>query len=217
MQKRKNKISLVEDDSMMSDYLQSTINSSSDFFCEAVYETAEEAIEELPKSDTDVVIVDIRLPGKSGIDCVQQVKSLRPDIQFIMYTMFDEGDKIFNSLKAGASGYLIKSNKSHSKKDTILKAIGELLEGGAPMSPSIARKITEFFFNANNPIKELELLSPREKEVLELLSKGYLYKEIGDLLKITTGTVKQHIHKIYQKLHVQNRTEAINVYLGRDV
>ena len=133
-----------------------------------------------------------------------------------MYTMFDEGDKIFNSLKAGASGYLIKSIKSHSKKDTILKAIRELLDGGAPMSPSIARKITDFFFKVSNPMKELKLLSPREKEVLELLSKGYLYREIGNKLNIATGTVKQHIHKIYQKLHVQNRTEAINIYLGRD-
>ena len=217
MKKNEVKISIVEDDPMMIEYLESTIKDS-DFTCEKedIFATAEEAIEMLPKSDSDVVIVDIRLPGESGIECVKQVKALRPDIEFMMYTMFDEGDKIFNSLKAGASGYLLKSAKSHSTINPLIEAIEDLIKGGAPMSPSIARKVTDFFFSSNKEMKKLDLLSKREIDVLELLSKGLLYKEIADRLGIKTGTVKQHIHKIYQKLHVQNRTEAINVYLGRN-
>ncbi len=217
MQRELNKIALVEDDALMLDFLETTINETESFICEETYTSAEKAIKYLPKSDVDIAIVDIRLPGESGIECVRQVKALRPDIQFMMYTMFDEGDKIFNSLKAGASGYLIKSAKSIASEETIIAAIQELMAGGAPMSPSIARKVTEFFFKTHTQMKELELLTKREVEVLDQLSKGLLYKEIADQLHITTGTVKQHIHKIYQKLHVQNRTEAINVYLGREV
>ncbi|MEM8907822.1 MAG: response regulator transcription factor, partial [Bacteroidota bacterium] len=210
--KKINKLSIVEDQEPIMDFLVRTFEQSADFECLGKYKTAEEAIAFLPKSDTDVVIVDIGLPGLNGIECVKQVKSLRPDIQFIMYTVFDRDNEIFESLKSGASGYLVKS----TKREAILSAVRELVAGGAPMSPAIARKVTDFFFSGRpTGFTELELLGPREREVLDYLSKGLLYKEIATEMGITIGTVKQHIHSIYQKLHVQNRTEAINKYLGR--
>ncbi|MEM9821708.1 MAG: response regulator transcription factor [Bacteroidota bacterium] len=213
MQKKVNKLSIVEDQAPIMDFLVRIFEQAEDFECLGKYRTAEEAIAFLPKSDVDVVIVDIGLPGKNGIECVKAIKALRPEIQFIMYTVFDRDDKIFESLKSGASGYLVKS----PKEEIILNAVRELVAGGAPMSPEIARKVTDFFFSGsqNQSFKELELLGKREREVLELLAKGLLYKEIAREMGITIGTVKQHIHSIYQKLHVQNRTEAINKYLGR--
>ena len=203
------KISIVEDQVDMMQFLKKIFETEPDFECLQCYINAEEAIDFLPKSDADIVIVDIRLPGKNGIECVRQVKALRPDIQFLMFTVLDQNDKIFESLKAGASGYLMKT----TKKTEMLQAVRDLVNGGAPMSLSIARKVTDHFYNTQ--LREMNLLSPRENEVLALLSQGYLYKEIAPKLQITIGTLKQHIHKIYQKLHVQNRTEAINKYLGR--
>lgn len=212
MQKKISKLSIVEDQEEIMNFLVRIFDQAEDFECLGKYRTAEEAIAFLPKSDVDVVIVDIGLPGKNGIECVKAVKALRPEIQFIMYTVFDRDDKIFESLKSGANGYLVKSHK----EEIILDALRELVAGGAPMSPAIARKVTDFFFSGRNQqFKELELLGKREREVLELLAKGLLYKEIALEMNITIGTVKQHIHSIYQKLHVQNRTEAINKYLGR--
>ncbi len=214
MQETVKKIAIVEDNADQRKFLQNAFEETEDFQCVSAYENAEDAIAFLPKSDVDIVIVDIGLGHnrESGIDCVQQVKELRPDIHFMMHTVFDQDNKIFESLKAGASGYLIKS----FDENVIVKAVRELASGGSPMSPAIARKVTDFFFSEKNaPIKKMELLSDRENEVLNLLSKGMLYKEIGVELNITTGTVKQHIHKVYQKLHVQNRGEAMNKYLGR--
>ncbi len=212
MQKKISKLSIIEDQEPIMNFLVRTFTEAEDFECLGKYRTAEEAIAFLPKSTADVVIVDIGLPGVNGIECVKQVKALRPDIHFIMYTVFDRDNEIFESLKSGASGYLVKSTKA----EVILSAVRELVAGGAPMSPAIARKVTNFFFSGQkNDFKELELLGKREGEVLDLLSRGLLYKEIALNMKITIGTVKQHIHSIYQKLHVQNRTEAINKYLGR--
>ena len=205
------KVSIVEDNPEVMDFLKTVFNATEEFSCEETFYNAEEAIAALPGTDSQVVIVDIQLPDQNGIECVKQIKALRPEIQFLMYTVFDQDNKIFESLKAGASGYLLKS----PKQEKILNAVRELTSGGAPMSPAIARKVTAFFFDDNSRIKELKLLSNREMQILKLLSKGLLYKEIADQLEIAMGTVKQHIHKIYQKLHVQNRTEAINKYLGR--
>ncbi len=209
-------ISIVEDQEDIREFLIDILNAEEGFCFKQAYNTADEAVIFLKSSDVDMVIVDIRLPGKkNGTECVKQIKALRPDIEFMMYTIFDHDDNIFESLKAGASGYLLKT----SDKKEVINAIKELASGGSPMSPSIARKVTDFFFNGkkeNQSFKELKLLSSREIEVLKLLTKGLLYKEIADHLKIAEGTIKQHIHKIYKKLHVQNRTEAINVYLGRD-
>ncbi len=212
MEKKTTQISIIEDRLDELEFLQSVFEEAPDFTCQNTYRNAEDAIAFLHKSDTDIVIADIELPGKNGIECVRQIKSLRPDIHFMMYTSFDHDNKIFESLKAGASGYLLKS----PKEEVILDAVRELVAGGAPMSSAIARKVTDFFFtNPKTEIKKLELLSNRENEILNLLSQGLLYKEIAAKLGIVIGTVKVHIHKIYQKLHVQNRTEAINKYLGR--
>ena len=208
-------ISIVEDEIDIIEFLEELFQHTEGFHFLQTYKNAEEAISFLPQSSADVVIVDIGLPGKeNGIDCVRQVKALRPDILFMMYTVFDRGDAIFESLKAGASGYLLKA--LDEKK--IIESVTELVNGGAPMSPAIAKKVTQFFFNpppANTSFKQLNLLGKRQKELLDLLSKGLLYKEIATQMGITEGTVKQHIHKIYKKLHVTNRTEAINMYLGR--
>lgn len=207
------RISLVEDKPEISNFLKKIFNESPDFEFEESFDNAKDAISSLPATSSQIVIVDIELPpGKNGIECVRQIKALRPEIQFLMYTQFDEDNKIFESLKAGASGYLLKS----PDKNKILDAVRELVNGGAPMSPTIARKITAFFFDDKSKIKVLKLLTKREMEILELLSQGLLYKEIADESNIVIGTVKQHIHNIYQKLHVQNRTEAINKYLGRE-
>lgn len=212
MKDEKTSIAIIEDHQDIIDYLMDAFNETKDFSCKNHYKNAEEAIAFLPKSDVKIVIVDIGLPGKSGIECVRQVKALRPDIEFMMYTVFDQNDNIFESLKAGASGYLLKSDK----EEKVIKAVRELLGGGAPMSPGIARKVRDFFYSGHNPsFRKMDLLSDRQSEILDLLSKGLLYKEIANQLGITIGTVKQHIHKIYQKLHVQNRTEAINLYLNR--
>lgn len=208
------KIAVVEDREDMLQFLLEIFEEAGDFECLQHYRNAEEAITFLPRSEADIVIVDIGLPGKSGIECVKQVKELRPDIEFLMYTVFDQNDKIFESLKVGASGYLMKT----SEKKVMLNAVRELAEGGAPMSPAIARKVRNHFYEGNNTLKKLKLLSPKENQVLKLLSQGLLYKEIAAEMNIVIGTVKQHIHSIYKKLHVQNRTEAINKYyehLGR--
>ena len=205
-------IAIVEDNLDVIEFLKQSFEAFEEFSCEYIYGKAEEAIAHLPKTNVDVVIVDIKLPEIKGIECVREVKALRPDMLFLMYTTFDENDDIFESLKAGASGYLLKT----SEETEIVDAVRELLLGGSPMTPSIARKVTEYFFDrTKSTLPDLDLLSPRENEVLKHLSKGLLYKEIAEELNIKTGTVKQHIHNIYKKMHVQNRTEAINQYLGR--
>lgn len=202
-------IAIVEDDEETRDFLKFIFNKTDDLICEKVYKNAEEAIYFLPKSNVDIVVVDIGLPNQDGIACVQQVKALRPDIEFMMYTTFDRGDKIFNSLKAGASGYLLKS----PKRDKILAAVRELATGGSPMSPEIARKVTDYFFKGEEmEIKKMDLLTERQTEILSWLSKGYTNKEIASKLNLKEGTIKIHNYKIYQKLHVGSRLEAARLW-----
>jgi DNA-binding NarL/FixJ family response regulator len=173
------------------------------------FETAEEAIEWIPRLTPDVVITDINLPGKNGIECVFELKNLNPAIQFIMFTIYEDNDQVFEALKAGATGYILKN----TAPEKIVEAILELYEGGSPMSPKIARKVLQSFSKTENPV--LQLISKREREVLDLLSKGYLYKEIADQLNITLSTVKRHLNHIYEKLQVQNKTEAVNKLYGK--
>lgn len=174
------------------------------------YDNAEDAIADLPKQEPDVVVADINLPGKSGIECVAEIKSKHPAIQFIMFTIYEDNDQVFEALKAGASGYILKNTEPAK----IVEAIMELHEGGSPMSPKIARKVLQSFSNAGpNPV--YELVSKREREVLELLSKGFLYKEIAEKLNISLSTVKRHLNHIYDKLQVQNKTEAVNKLYGK--
>ena len=177
-----------------------------------IYHNAEGAIQFLTEFPADVVLTDIGLPKANGIAAIKSIKEKCPDTQFCMFTVFEDNDKIFDSIKAGAKGYILKNSDS----DTIIKSIRELYNGGSPMNPEIARKVIDAFAIARPTPKAVDLpLTKREKELLELLSKGLLYKEIAQELGITIGTVKQHIHKIYDKLQVNNKTEAINLFRGQ--
>jgi RNA polymerase sigma factor (sigma-70 family) len=204
-------VCVVEDIQEIRLGVQRIIDDSNEFSCIEIFNDAEKAVVVLPKLQPDIVLMDINLPGMNGIECIKKVKYKCPAIQFMMFTIYEDDEQIFDALAAGANGYLLKK----TPYDQILKALKELHEGGAPMSTHIARKVVSAFQKSSDNNEDINLLSVREKEVLQLLSKGYLYKEIGDQLSISTGTVRQHIHKIYEKLHVQNRTEALNKYYGK--
>lgn len=205
-------VSIVEDLSEVRESLESLIKGAGNFLLLSAYPNAEAAANNIPKEQPQIVIMDINLPGISGIDCIRKIKSVCPNTQFMMYTIFEDDDKIFDALEAGASGYLLKK----TPKEKILDALQELHEGGSPMSTQIARKVTRSFQQKNQLNEESNLLTPKEKEVLELLSKGFLYKEISEKLHISLNTVKQHIHKTYLKLHVCNRTEAVIKVYGKN-
>jgi DNA-binding NarL/FixJ family response regulator len=155
--------------------------------------------------------MDISLPGMNGIECIRQVKDKTPSTQFMMFTVYENDEKVFEALKAGASGYLLKNTGLVQ----LVESLKELHDGGSPMSANIARKLVTLFRDGQKETANLDVLSKRENEILQLLAKGLLYKEIADQLSISTHTVRQHIHKIYDKLHVQNRTEAINKAFGK--
>lgn len=199
-------LAIVEDLDEVREGLQQFISLNREFSVLDTFKTAEEAIYELPLLKPDVVIMDINLPGASGIDCIKDVKHKIPDTQFMMFTVYENDEKVFEALKAGATGYLLKSTGLVQ----LIEALKELHNGGSPMSSNIARKLVNIFHEREKNKAAVEELSKRENEILQLLSKGLLYKEIADQLSISTATVRQHIHKIYEKLHVQNRTEAIN-------
>jgi DNA-binding NarL/FixJ family response regulator len=172
------------------------------------FKTAEEALTAIPRMQADVVIMDISLPGMSGIECIRQLAPTSGHTQFMMFTVYENDEKVFDALKAGASGYLLKNTGLVN----IVEALKELHRGGSPMSSNIARKLVRAL-RQDDPREDaggLTILSSRENEILHLLANGLLYKEIADRLNISTSTVRQHIHHIYEKLHVQNRTEAIN-------
>ena len=201
------KISIIEDIKDVALSVQAMINSQSDMICDHIFHNAEEAMMFVPHQDADIVIVDIGLPRASGIDAITTLKDKCPYVLFCMFTVYEDDEKIFRSLQAGANGYILKG----ASKDKILTSIRELAEGGSPMSPTIARRIIETFTEKKVQPTNMALpLTTREMELLQLLAKGMLYKEIAQFLSITTGTVKQHIHKIYEKLQVTNKTEAIN-------
>lgn len=164
----------------------------------------------IQKTAVDVALLDIDMPGINGIDLAGKIRELFPDTQILICTVYDDSDKIFAALQAGANGYILK--KSSPAK--IIEAVKEVYEGGAPMSAEIARRVVQSFsFKSNRPqVKEVPVLTPREKEILDFLSQGFLYKEIGNQLFISTETVRKHVHNIYEKLHVSNRTEALLKY-----
>ena len=206
------KVAIIEDLRDIAYELQNLFNGEEDFQCTQIYHNAEDAIQFLTEFPADVVLTDIGLPKANGIAAIKSIKEKCPDTQFCMFTVFEDNDKIFDSIKAGAKGYILKN----SDPDTIIKSIRELYNGGSPMNPEIARKVIDVFAIARPTPKAVDLpLTKREKELLELLSKGLLYKEIAQELGITIGTVKQHIHKIYDKLQVNNKTEAINLFRGQ--
>lgn len=207
------KIAIIEDIEEIALELKELFNEQKDMSCTQVYHNAEDAINFLGKFPADVVLTDIGLPNADGIEAIIAIREVCPQTQFCMFTVFEDNRKIFKSLKAGAKGYILKN----SNQDKIVASIRELYAGGSPMNPEIARKVIDAFSGESKDISEQSKLplTPREFELLDLLSKGLLYKEIAAELTITTGTVKQHIHKIYDKLQVNNRTEAINKYLRR--
>ena len=204
-------IAIVEDLEAVRNGLKDFISLSTDFLVVGVFKSGEEALRELPNITPDIVIMDINLPGMNGIECIRQVKDKSPQTQFMMFTVYENDDKVFEALKAGASGYLLKNTGLLE----IVESVKELHDGGSPMSANIARKIVNLVRDTGKDTVFMDVLSPREKEILQLLAKGLLYKEIAHQLQITTGTVRIHIHKIYEKLHVQNRTEAINKAFGK--
>lgn len=199
-------VSIVEDIPEVRESIEQLIKASGDFLLLGSYTNAEQAEKELPSNCPDIVIMDINLPGKTGIECIATIKSQCIGAQFIMFTIFEDDEKVFDALEAGAHGYLLKK----TPKEKILESLKELHEGGSPMSTQIARKVIQAFQKSNRQNEEADVLTKKEREILDLLSKGFLYKEIAEKSVISINTVKQHIHNIYEKLHVQNRTEAIN-------
>ena len=204
-------LAIVEDLDEVRDGLKNFISLSTDFTILDTFKTAEEALFDIPKLQPDIVIMDINLPGMNGIECIRQVKDKSPNTQFMMFTVYENDEKVFEALKAGASGYLLKNTGLVQ----LIESLKELYNGGSPMSANIARKLVTVFRNKETTTEAVEVLSPRENEILQLLSKGLLYKEIANQLGISVSTVRQHIHHIYEKLHVQNRTEAINKAFGK--
>src|SRR5688572_8982364 len=204
-------LAIVEDLAEVREGLKQFISLNPEFTILGSFQTAEEAMHKLPQLTPDIVIMDINLPGMNGIECIKLLKKKIAHTQFMMFTVYENDEKVFEALKAGASGYLLKNTGLLQ----LIAALKELHEGGSPMSSNIARKLVSIFQTHEKAKPQIELLSPREKEVLQLLSEGLLYKEIAEQLSISIATVRQHIHKIYDKLHVQNRTEALNMVYGK--
>jgi DNA-binding NarL/FixJ family response regulator len=203
-------VCILEDLKEIQEGLKAVIENDDRFVLLQCFSTAEEAIVELPLLVPNIVIADINLPGKTGIECIQEIKTKIPAIQFIMFTIYEDNDQVFEAIEAGANGYILKN----TPPDKIIEALLDLSEGGSPMTPKIARKVLASFQHTTQN-KVTEVLTNRELEVITFLSKGLLYKEIADKLSIATSTVKRHISHIYQKLQVQNKTEALNKVFGR--
>lgn len=201
------RVSIVEDITEIREGMRFIVNQTPDLTCLSAYGSAEEAMTGLMLDVPDLCIMDIALPGSTGIDCIRKLKAAGSPIQFVVFTIYENSDQVFEALAAGASGYLLKD----TPPDRIITALRDLYAGGSPMSASIARKVVSSF---QRPGAAATTLSTREQEILTLLARGFLYKEIAQQLGIATGTVRQHIHHIYDKLHVQNRTEAINKFFG---
>lgn len=200
------RVAIVEDDRETRNGLKEMIDFSKDLFCAGVFENAELLIKDFKQLDVEIVLMDINLPGQSGIDCVEQLKKMRPSVQFLMCTHLDNDDDIYDALCAGATGYLLK-NISPAELEAAIK---NMHAGGSPMSPPVARKIVNSFSGRRKNTKLLNALTETEKEVLKLLDKGYPYKTIADKLGVSIETVRWHIRNIYEKLHVHSRTDALN-------
>ena len=205
-------VSIVEDDAGVRSSLVKLINSSPGYRCVSQHSSAENALEEIPKLKPDVTLMDINLPGINGVECVRKLKPQLPKTQIIMLTVYQNTDNIFKALAAGATGYMLKQTPPAE----LLAAIRDVNAGGSPMSGHIARKIVQSFQVVPAETSgDTASLSPREAEVLDLLAKGFLYKEIADQMKISYATVHTHIRHVYEKLHVRSRTEAVAKHLGQ--
>ncbi len=200
------KIAIVEDNKTTRESLRTIIDLSPDFRCACVCQSAEEALTALSACKPDVVLMDIQLPKMSGVECVSRLKDALPSTQIIMVTVYQDPERIFRALRAGASGYLLK----RASPDQVLSAIRDVQQGGVPMSAEIARKVIGYFRTQPVATPEVERLSPRELEILNLIAPGFSNKEIADRLNISIESVRWHLKNIYHKLHVHSRTEAAN-------
>lgn len=205
-------ISLVEDNQPLAEELQALFDSQPDMEVLDVFPSAEAALKGLGARTPDLLVVDMRLPGMNGVELIEALKPCFSELPILVLTMYDESDLIFDALKAGASGYLLKRTAG----DELCEAVRQVQRGGAPMSPSIARKVVRSFqLPPSRAVPPAAKLSPRETEILELLANGALYKEIAGALGISLDTVRTHLRRIYEKFHVHTRTEAVVKYLGR--
>jgi DNA-binding NarL/FixJ family response regulator len=205
------KVAIVEDDSRARMILAEWISQAEGFNCVADHGSVEEALADLPARNPSVVLMDINLPKLSGVEGVRRLKPLLPETQFVMLTVYEDADHVFDALAAGASGYLMKQ----TSRLELLSSIKEVHDGGSPMTGHIARKVVQAFQknrSAGAASPGAAKLTPRERELLELLARGYLYKEIMDALKISLPTVNCHIRNIYEKLHVHSRSQAVALF-----
>lgn len=203
------KVGIIEDDAQLRGVFSRLVDSADDLTCVGSYESGEEALAALPAQAPDAVLMDINLPGITGIECTRRLKELVPGMHVVMLTTFDDSERVFESLKAGATGYVLK----RASTNEMLSALRDVCEGGAPMSGAIARKVVQFF-RQHQTAPEVAKLTEREREVLTALGEGQQYKEIADTLSISINTVRKYIKSIYEKLHVNTRNDAVRK-LGR--
>lgn len=203
------KVAIVDDDEGIRTSLSSLIRRSSALRLTGDYPDAESAVKEIPRHAPDVVLMDINLPGMNGVECVRQLKTALPAVQFLMLTVYEDSDSLFRSFKAGASGYLLK----RTAPARLVEAIRDVYSGGSPMTPQLARRVVQFFSRPGEGESPLAKLTPGEKEFLDQLANGYAYKEIADRLNISIDTVRSYVRTVYEKLHVHSRTEAVVKYL----
>jgi DNA-binding NarL/FixJ family response regulator len=203
-------ISIVDDEKELRQSVTTFVNGSPGFRCVSAYGSGEAALKDLPADQPDVVLMDINLGGMNGIECVERLKASVPEMQILMLTVYEDTNQIFKALEAGASGYLLK----RSSPTQLLQAIREVHLGGSPMSSSIARKVVASFRKARQIGEKQNHLSTREEAVLDCLAKGFTYKQIADQLGISIDTIRTYLRRIYEKLHVQSRTEAVAKYMS---
>ncbi len=206
----KKSVVVVEDDQGLREQIVELLSSAPDIECVGAYANGTDALKQIPQRNPDVVLMDIRLPDISGIQCVVELRKSLPNLQIIMVTIYEDSDRIFKALKAGANGYLVKS----SPPEQLLEAVRDVSRGGAPMSSHIARKVIQHFHLVGPAPTEHAHLSPREQQVLDMLSSGFLYKEIADKLNIGMETVRTYVKSICKKLHARNRLEAVAKHLS---
>jgi DNA-binding NarL/FixJ family response regulator len=204
-------VAIVEDNRRMRESFAAILDRSEILKCTGAFASGEEAVREMPAGNPEVALVDIHLPGMDGIECVARLKQALPTLQVLMLTRYEQSDLIFKSIRAGANGYLLKN----IPPTELIQAIEQVHAGGAPMTMQIARKVMDHFRQIEQPASDMDRLTTREQELLGLLAKGYYYKEIGDKLGISVNTVRKHLQNIYEKLHVQSRTQAVLKFLGR--
>jgi RNA polymerase sigma factor (sigma-70 family) len=204
-------VAVVEDSAGIRESLVAFLNRAPGYRCAGAYADAESALTRLKQEPVEVVLMDINLPGTSGIEATRALKEVRPDARIVMLTVYEESKALFESLKAGACGYLLK----RTPPEKILEAIRDAHAGGVPLNPQMAAKVANYFRQMGDAKSELNSLTPRERQTLELLAEGYLYKEIADRLGVSPGTVHQFSKQIYEKLHVRSRTEAVVKFLRR--